>query len=159
MKQYKYTAVNINKKKFNGTFLAEDEKDLATQLAKQGLFLVSSSEYSGKTPSAFFTTGTGKVKMSELTTFCRQFSIMINAGIPVLECLESLKDQAYTAYFKSIMMVVYEDVKSGVVLSSALNKHSGVFPDSEVWFMSERFRESLTWFLIHLPIIMSVTLR
>lgn len=129
MKQYKYTALNVNHEKVSGTFLAENEKDLAVQLAKQNLFLLSCSSYSGKTPSAFFTMGTGKVNMTELTMFCRQFSIMITTGIPVLECLESLKDQAYSSYFKSILQIIYEDVKSGIVMSEALNKHSKVFPD------------------------------
>ena len=129
MKQYKYTALNLEREKFTGTFLAKDEKDLAEQLAKQNLYLVSASIYSGKTPSAFFTTGTGKVTIAELTTFCRQFAIMINAGIPLVGCLESLKEQPYTKYFKSILEVIYEDVKSGIVLSEALNKHEKVFPD------------------------------
>lgn len=129
MKQFKYTAMNINREKFTGTFLAEDEKDLAVQLAKQNLFLVSASAYTGKTPSAFFTTGTGKVNMAELTSFCRQFAIMATAGIPVLECIESLKEQSYSTYFKNILQIIYEDVKSGVVLSEAVNKHSKVFPD------------------------------
>lgn len=129
MKQFKYTALNINKEKFTGTFLAEDEKDLAVQLAKQNLFLVSSEVYTGKTPSAFFTMGTGKVNMTELTTFCRQFSIMLNTGIPILECLENLKVQPFSSFFKGILQIIYEDVKSGVVLSEALEKHAKVFPD------------------------------
>lgn len=129
MKQYKYTAMNINREKINGVFLAENEKDLAIQLSKQGLYLVSCSSYSGKTPSAFFTAGTGKVNMSELTTFCRQFSIMITAGIPVLECIESLKTQPFSAYFKNLLQIIYDDVKSGVSLSNALDKHKKVFPD------------------------------
>lgn len=129
MKQFKYVAMNINKEKFEGTFIAENEKDLAVQLAKQNLYLVSASPYTGKTPSAFFTLGTGKVNMTELTMFCRQFAIMITTGIPVLECLENLKDQTYSSFFKGILQVIYEDVKSGIVLSEALNKHSKVFPD------------------------------
>ena len=129
MKQYKYTALNVEKKKFSGTFLAKDEKDLAEQLAKQNLYLVSATIYSGKTPSAFFTTGTGKVTLGELTTFCRQFSIMLNAGISVLDCLESLKVQPFSTYFKNILNIIYDDVKSGIALSEAINKHSKVFPD------------------------------
>lgn len=129
MQKYKYTAVNLQKEKFSGTFIAKDEKDLASQLAKQNLYLLSCSPYSGGTPSAFFTTGTGKVKMSELTTFCRQFSIMVNSGISVLGCLECLKSQAYSSFFRSLLQVIYEDVKSGIMLSDALNKHKAVFPD------------------------------
>ena len=55
MPMYKYVAVNLQKKKFKGIFIAEDEKDLAAQLVKQNLYLVSASVYKGGTPSAFFT--------------------------------------------------------------------------------------------------------
>ena len=58
MQKYKYKAINLQKEEFNGTFIANDERDLAVQLAKQNLFLVSCKPYSGGTPSAFFTLGT-----------------------------------------------------------------------------------------------------
>ena len=129
MQQYKYTAVNLQKEKFSGTFIAQDERDLAAQLAKQNLFLVSCSLYSGKTPSAFFTTGTGKVPLQELTTFCSQFSIMLTAGISILETLDSLKEQSFSSFFHNLLVMIYDDVKSGIMLSEALNKHKKVFPD------------------------------
>lgn len=129
MQKYKYTAVNLQKKKIKGIFIAKDEEDLAEQLAKQSLFLISAKPYSGGTPSAFFTLGTGKVSMPELTSFCRHFSIMINTKIPILESLDILKNQPYTTYFKNILAVIYEDVQSGSLLSEALNKHAKVFPN------------------------------
>ncbi len=129
MPTYKYVAVNLQKKKYKGLFIAEDEKDLAVQLTKQNLYLVSARVYKGGTPNAFFTLGTGKVKLSELTTFCRQFSIMITTGIPLLRCVENLKTQAYSGYFKSILQVISEDLKGGAMLSEALDKHKKVFPD------------------------------
>ncbi len=129
MQKFKYVAVNLQKQKIKGTFIAKDEKDLASQLAKQSLYVISCSPYSDKTPSAFFTLGTGKVKLSELTTFCRQFSIMQNTHIPILDCLDLLKNQNFTPYFRKILQVIYDDVKGGMVLSEALNKHAKVFPD------------------------------
>ena len=129
MQKYKYTAVNLKNQKIHGTFIAKDEKDLAAQLAKQSLYLVSSSVYSGNTPSAFFTLGTGKAKLSELTTFCRQFAIMLNTHIPLLECLDILKNQPFSSYFQKILDVIYDDVKSGLLLSEALDKHARVFPE------------------------------
>lgn len=128
MQKYKYTAVNLQKQKIKGTFIANDEHDLAAQLAKQSLYLISAKPYSGGTPSAFFTLGTGKVQLSELTTFCRQFSIMQNTGIPILDCLDILRNQHFSSYFRKILQVIYEDVKSGIVLSAALDKHAKVFP-------------------------------
>ena len=129
MQKYKYTAVNLENKKIKGTFIANDEKDLAEQLAKQSLYLVSSSIYSGNTPSAFFTLGTGKVTLPELTSFCRQFAIMLNTHIPLLECIDILKNQPFSGYFKKILDVLYDDVKGGMLLSEALDKHAKVFPD------------------------------
>ena len=129
MKKFKYVAVNIQKQKISGTFIAEDEKDLAQQLAKQSLFVISSKPYSDKTPSAFFTLGTGKVKLAELTNFCRQFSIMLNTHIPILDSIDILRHQSFSAYFKKILNVIHDDVKGGMVLSQALDKHSKVFPD------------------------------
>ena len=128
MPVYKYIAVNAQKQKVKGKFIADDEKELAAALAKKNLYLVSASVDKEGTPSAFFTTGTGKVQLKELTTFCRQFAIMITAGITVLECLENLKKQNYSHYFKSILQVIYDDVQSGSMLSNAVDKHAKVFP-------------------------------
>ena len=129
MPVYKYVALNTKKQKVKGKFIADNEKELAIGLARQNLYLVSSSIYKGGTPSAFFTMGTGKVSIKELTTFCRQFAIMLTAGIPVVECLESLKRQIYSSYFKSILQVIYDDVKGGDMLSFAIDKHKKVFPN------------------------------
>lgn len=129
MQKYKYTAVNLQNQKIKGTFIAKDERDLAEQLAKQSLYLTSASLYTGNTPSAFFTLGTGKVSIPELTTFCRQFAIMLNTHIPLLEAIDILKNQSFSSYFRKILEVVYDDVKGGMLLSEALEKHKKVFPD------------------------------
>ena len=129
MQKYKYTAVNLQNQKIKGTFIAKDERDLAEQLAKQSLYLTSATIYTGNTPSSFFTLGTGKVSTPELTTFCRQFSIMLNTNIPLLEAIDILKNQPFSSFFKKILDVIYDDVKSGMLLSEALEKHKKVFPD------------------------------
>ena len=103
MQKYKYVAIDINKKKFTGSFLAEDEESLKAQLAAQGLFLVSAKAVSDKSPSAPFFSTSSKVKLAEITNFCRQFSILINSGISIVESLEILKNQSYSALFKSIL--------------------------------------------------------
>ncbi|MCD8372915.1 MAG: type II secretion system F family protein [Clostridia bacterium] len=128
MKKYKYKAVNLYGKKFNGIFLAENEKDLREQLAKQNLYLVSSRVASDKSPNAFFS-ATGKVTVDELSTFCRQFAIMLNSGTSIVDTLEILRSQAFSGFFKKTLDMVYEDVKAGLLLSEALNKHKKIFPD------------------------------
>ena len=53
---------------------------------------------------------------------------MISTGITLLDCIDILKRQPYTAYFKSILQVVSEDIKGGAMLSEALDKHKKIFP-------------------------------
>jgi len=128
MKKFKYTAINADKKKFTGTFMAEDEESLREQLILQKLYLVKSRAVSFKPPNAFFSVS-GKVKVGELTTFCRQFSIMISSGILAIDCLSVLKNQSYTGYFKKVLEEMHEDVKAGKLISEAMEKHKNAFPE------------------------------
>lgn len=128
MRKYKYTAINLQKETFKGTFMAENEKDLAIQLSKQSLFLISCAPYSDGTPNQFFAVSS-KVNRSELTVFARQFAIMINAGVSIVGCLDILKSQKYSAMMKGVLERVYDDVKSGLMLSDSINKHKKVFPN------------------------------
>lgn len=127
MKKYKYKAVNLNGKKFQGTFWAENEKDLRKQLAKQNLYLVSAKVTTDKSPNPFFSV-TGKTSVSELSTFARQFSILIESGMPIVDCIGVLKTQSYTSYFRKVLEMVHESVKSGKLLSEAMAKHKHAFP-------------------------------
>lgn len=128
MKKYKYTAINLYGKKFQGTFLAENERDLRVQLAKQNLYLVSCKQDTDKSPNPFFSL-TGKVSVNELSTFCRQFAIMITSGTSIVDSLGILKTQAFSSYLRRVLEQVYEDVKAGKLLSEALEKHKRVFPN------------------------------
>lgn len=128
MKKFKYVAINLQKKKFTGTFLAEDEEQLRAMLIRQNLFLVSAKTVSDTPPSAFLSV-TGKISVGELTSFCRQLSIMINSGISILESLAILRGQNYTSLLKKTLEMIYEDVKTGLLLSEAMKKHHRVFPE------------------------------
>lgn len=114
-------------KKFQGTFLAESEKDLRGQLAQQNLYLVKAKITMDKSPSRFFSV-TGKASSNELCTFCRQFAILVDSGTSIIDSLNILKSQSYSGYMRKVMEQVYEDVKAGKLLSEALKKHKKTFP-------------------------------
>ncbi|MBQ7307671.1 MAG: type II secretion system F family protein, partial [Clostridia bacterium] len=128
MNKYRYVAVDLKKKKFTGIMLAQTEDQLRSLLLADNLYLVSYTILSDKPPSNFFSVS-GKVKTKELTAFCNQFSIMINAGIPIVDCVGMLKQQKYTPYFVKVLDRVYQDVKQGIYLSDSLKKYPTVFPD------------------------------
>lgn len=118
----------MNKKKFSGIYLAENVTELRNMLARQGLYLTSARVMKNQRPSAALSLS-GKIPIKELTTFCRQFAIMINAGISVSESIGSLKNQDYSAFFKQSLSIVHEDLNSGMMLSEALKKQKRAYPE------------------------------
>lgn len=70
-----------------------------------------------------------KVKTKELVIFVRQFATMINAGLPLVQCLEILGSQQANAEFKRIITTIRQDVEGGSTFADALKKHPQVFDD------------------------------
>ncbi len=71
----------------------------------------------------------GKVKPKALAIFTRQFSVMIDAGLPLVQCLEILGAQQDDKGFQRIIESVRDDVEKGSTLQSALSKHPKAFND------------------------------
>ncbi len=68
-----------------------------------------------------------KVKAKELAIFTRQFSVMIDAGLPLVQCIEILAEQQQNAFFKEVLHQVRQNVEEGATLHSAMQKHPKVF--------------------------------
>jgi type IV pilus assembly protein PilC len=71
--------------------------------------------------------GRKKVKAKDLSIFTRQFSVMIDAGLPLVQCLEILAQQQENKYFQSILLQVRQDVEEGSTLAAAMARHTRVF--------------------------------
>ena len=69
----------------------------------------------------------GKVKTKELAIFTRQFSVMIDAGLPLVQCLEALSQQQENKVFQQVLQAVRTDVEGGSTLAFALAQHPKVF--------------------------------
>ncbi len=70
-----------------------------------------------------------KVKEKDVVIFARQFATMINAGLPIIQCLELLSAEEPNKTFKKIIITVKDDIEGGVSLSDALKKHPEVFDE------------------------------
>lgn len=68
-----------------------------------------------------------KVKFQELLLFTKHMSVMIKAGISISEAVETLKNQAKSPYFKSILSKIQTDIENGQSLTTALKHHPKVF--------------------------------
>jgi type IV pilus assembly protein PilC len=71
----------------------------------------------------------GRVKLKELSVFCRQFATMVNSGLPILRALGILADQTQARELAKILTQVRADVEQGMSLSGALAKHPKAFND------------------------------
>ncbi|NNK85671.1 MAG: type II secretion system F family protein [Desulfobacterales bacterium] len=70
-----------------------------------------------------------KVKTHDIILFARQFSTMIDAGLPIIQCLDILYSQQENATFKKLLRSIKDDVESGSTLAEALKKFPKEFDD------------------------------
>jgi len=69
----------------------------------------------------------GRVRVRDLVIFTRQFSTMVNAGLPLVQCLDILSKQSDSATFGRVVKSVMHDVEAGATLSESLARHQRVF--------------------------------
>ncbi len=70
-----------------------------------------------------------KVEEKDVILFTRQFSTMIDAGLPIVQCLDILQSQEENSTFKTILRDIKEQVESGTTLADAMRKHPKQFDD------------------------------
>jgi len=69
----------------------------------------------------------GRVKERDLVIFVRQLATMIDAGVPIVQCLEVLREQSENKTFKVVLKDVTKEVEAGATLHESLEKHPKVF--------------------------------
>ena len=127
MPLYKCKVINSSGQRQTVLREATDELSLRAQIRQDQIHLLSCTAVKEEKQNEFFAVSS-KVKFNEVITFLRQFSVMLKAGIPLSECLNSLHKQKFSIPFRNVLQAIYLDVESGVLLSEAFGKHPKVFP-------------------------------
>jgi len=109
-----------------GVLVAESKEAAIATLRKQQIIVTTVTE-KGK-EFALPKIG-GGISSKEIAVFTRQFSVMIDAGLPLVQCLEILGSQQDNRTFQKILFQVRQDVESGSTLADALRKHPKAFDD------------------------------
>jgi type IV pilus assembly protein PilC len=104
-----------------------DNKEAVMQLLRRDQILVSSVKEKGR-ELALPKLG-GGVPSKDLAIFTRQFSVMIDAGLPLVQCLEILGSQQENKTFAKILQQTRMDVEGGASLADAMRKHPKAFDD------------------------------
>ena len=126
MDTFKWQGKNRQGKKLSGEIEALSESVVTLSLRKQG---VTNLKVRKKAKDIEINIPFLKAKVPEkdVVVFTRQFATMINAGLPIIQCLEIQSSQQENKEFKRVLTTIKEDVEKGETLADALKNHPTVF--------------------------------
>ncbi|HYH08329.1 MAG TPA: type II secretion system F family protein [Thermoanaerobaculia bacterium] len=107
--------------------LVADSKDAVINMMRRQQIVVTAVKEKGK--EIALPKWGGGVPSQSIAIFTRQFSVMIDAGLPLVQCLEILGNQQDHKVFKRTLIQIRQDVESGSNLADAMRKHPKVFSD------------------------------
>ena len=126
MAVYVWTGMDRAGKKQKGEIEA-DNLPLARQMVVRKGIAIKNVRLKPKALRDYFPAIAGKVKDKDKVIFVRQFATMIDAGLPLVQCLDILQEQQDNANFKRVIRQIKKDVEEGSTLSDAVKKHPKVF--------------------------------
>src|SRR6266511_3912336 len=108
----------------NGERFSNNPQALAAVLRREQIAPVSIKEKASAGISISFGSG---VSQREVAVFTRQFSVMLDAGLPLVQCLSAISEQHPNLKFKAVLEQVRTDLEAGSSFSDALARHPKVF--------------------------------
>jgi type IV pilus assembly protein PilC len=124
MAVFAYTAKTADGKKVESVIRASDRSAAQAELKKKNLTISTLTEQKGTgKKSSFFGPPRPRVGTKDIAVMTRQLSTMISAGIPLLESMEILHEQASDPGFKNVLDKIIERVRAGSDFSTALSEH------------------------------------
>lgn len=125
MPSFNYKAIDQLGRPAMGQIDALNEVDLEIRLERMGLDLIT-YRAAAKSTSLL---NRNKVTNQDLVMFCFQIEQLSSAGVPLLECLNDLRESSNNPYFQKVLGAVSAEVEGGKMLSQALAEHPNVFSE------------------------------
>ena len=126
---YSYKAIDAKTgRAIYGKIEAPNEIALEQMLAESDMTLVSAKEIK-QSKLASFLSFAGSIKHKDLITMFITLEQLQRAGVPLLDSLKDLKDFTENPKLKQTMQSIYESVKGGDMLSTAMSKHPKIFSE------------------------------
>src|SRR6201994_2313352 len=126
MPVFTYRGTNRSGSSVSGEMTANNKTELQSLLRRQQITPTKMSE---KGKEFNLPTFGGGVKAKELAIFTRQFSVMIDAGLPLVQCLEILASQQENKFFQKVLTNTRSMVEGGATLANAMRQYPTVFDD------------------------------
>ena len=127
MPVFTFTGTDVAGKKVSGERIAENKQVMAAALRRERITANTIKE-KGK-EFALPTFGSGKVATKDIAIFFRQFSVMIDAGLPLVQCLEILASNQENPAFQKCLNGVRTTVEGGSTLANAMRNYPKIFDD------------------------------
>jgi type IV pilus assembly protein PilC len=124
MGSYSYIAVSKDGQQIKGNMNANGVSDLQYKLSDIGLELITANESSG----GFFNFKR-TISVKDLILLCTHFEQLDKAGVSIIESIEDLIDSASNTVMRNLVQDIYDDVKSGKMLSQAMSNHPETFDE------------------------------
>ena len=125
MARFEWEGVNRSGQAANGVLMADSADAVASALRRQKIRATRIAP----AREGFSFKFTRKIDQQKVAIFTRQFSVMIDAGLPLVQCLEILSSQADEASFADMLETVRRDVEGGSTLADALRQHPKGFTE------------------------------
>ena len=126
MANFLFKARNRQGEMISGERVADNRQALALALRREQAFLLEAQE---KKPTASRFDFGGNPTPKDIAVFTRQFSVMIDAGVPLVQCIELLSGTQENKKFTAALKAVQTDVESGNSLAASMKSHPKVFDD------------------------------
>lgn len=127
MRNYTYRARNLAGRIVEGTIQANDQNAAYEQLTKDKLIPVAIRPATASAENALSRLFFERIRDEDVILFTRQLSTMLQAGIPIVQTIEILRDQTENNRFKQILAGVSRALTAGSRLSEAMSEYPRVF--------------------------------
>lgn len=130
MAVFTYTAIGSNGKQVKSSIEAENQMKASEQLKKDGYTIIELKEGSALNKDVSLgSLGKKKVKIRDLSLFCRQFVSLNRAGVTIIETLKMLAEQTENPTLQEALLEVSTSVQKGDSLAIAMRQRKDVFPE------------------------------
>ncbi len=127
MPKFQYRAQNMSGKLIEGVYDAPNQQAVIDMIRQKSFYHLDIKEIvEGKDIKEIG--ALSKIGIKDIAIFCRQFSSILKAGVPLVQCLGMLGEQLENKLLKNILKNVCEEVQKGSSLSQAMSLHENKFP-------------------------------
>lgn len=124
MKKFKYKAMKNDGTKTTGEYEANSRDDVMEMITSNGYYPLKVEEVIESTTINIHK----KIKVKEISIFCRQMYTMLDAGVPLINALNLMSTQVTNKHLVEIVKELEEDVRKGEMLSNSMRKFPEAFP-------------------------------